>query len=213
MMPEPTTAIPSPSADNLPLGVQPRDSVEVLRVWRDLSDGMLIVEIDGKQFRSLNDLRSAELERRFLNVVRDLNALSTPGYRADLPPSAIDPAPQNAPAAPPPAAKEAGADAMSPSLSPGSMFRQMRRVAMGQKPEPVEIKPTLSIAEQIEELLQARLAELPAHLDRAIHVRPSLHGGVQIEVDGRYYEGIGEVEDDEVRNLLIDIVREWEQSQ
>jgi hypothetical protein len=213
MMPEPTKAIPIPSADNLPLGVQPRDSVEVLRVWRDLSDGMLIVEIDGKQFRSLNDLRSAELERRFLNVVRDLNALSTPGYRADPPPAAIDPAPQNAPAAPPPAAKEAGADAMPPSLSPGSMFRQMRRVAMGQKPEPVEIKPTLSIAEQIEELLQARLAELPAHLDRAIHVRPSLHGGVQIEVDGRYYEGIGEVEDDEVRNLLIDIVREWEQSQ
>ncbi len=217
MMPEPTRAIPIPSADNLPLGAQPPDSVEVLRVWRDLSDGVLIVEIDGKRFRSLNDLRSAELERRFLNVVRDLNTLSTSGSgRAPDPAPAADPVPLNTPtpaSAPParPAAKDAAAEV--PSLSPGSMFRQMRRAAMGQTPEPVENKPILSIAEQIEERLQERLAALPTHLDRTIHVRPSLHGGVQIEVDGKYYEGVGDVEDEDVRNLLIDVVREWEQNQ
>lgn len=214
-MSEPEETEPIPPAEDVAPGEQPPDAVEVLRVWRDLSDGMLIVEIGGRQFRSLNELRSAELERRFLNVVRDLNALAVPGRKADPPPPVDSgPLPGSIPLPPtPPAAKEAGTDAAPPSLSPGSMFRQMRRVAMGQTPDPVEARPVLSIAEQIENLLQERLADLPAYRERAIHVKPSLHGGVQIEVDGTYYEGVGDVEDDDVRNLLIDVVREWEQNQ
>ncbi len=93
------------------------------------------------------------------------------------------------------------------------MLRQMRRVAMGQTPEPIEARPVLSIAEQIEALLQERLVDHPDFSQRAIHVSPSLHGGVKIEVDGKSYEGVGDVEDEAVRNFLIDIVREWEQSQ
>jgi hypothetical protein len=196
----------------------PPDSVELLRVWRDLSDGSLIVEIGGRRFESLDDLRSADLERRFLNVVRDLDSLA--GRTGAAPeraaperaaPKRAAPPPAKAPAKPAPAEHD---DAPPPpSMSPGSMLRQMTRVAMGQTPDPVEPVPELNIADQIEDLLQARLAKLPEYQGRKIHVRPSIEGGVRIEVDGRFFDGVGDVDDDTVRDLLMDVVREWENTQ
>jgi hypothetical protein len=193
--------------DQPPQG-EPPDSVELLRVWRDLTDGALVVEIGGKRFRSLNELRSADLERRFRNVVHDLDALSTPPRRAPAPSSPRDETPPAATRPQPPQE-----DAQPASMGPGAMLRQMRRVAMGQTPEPVEQKPERSIADQIEDLLQARLAEMPSYSGREVHVRPSLSGGVRIEVDGKVYEGVGDVDDGDVRDLLADVVREWEESQ
>jgi hypothetical protein len=178
-------------------------------VWRDLTDGTLVVEIGRRRFRSLNELRGADLERRFRNVVRDLDALSTPPRRAPAAPSPAREETPPAKARPKPPSEEVPPT----SMGPGAMLRQMRRVAMGQTPEPVEQKPELSIADQIEDLLQARLAEMPSFSGREIHVRPSLTGGVRIEVDGRAYEGVGDVDDGDVRDLLADVVREWEESQ
>ena len=93
------------------------------------------------------------------------------------------------------------------------MFKQMGRVAMGYKPEPVEQAPLLSIPDQIEQVLQKHLADLPQYADRSIHVRPSPFGGVRIEVDGQFYEGVGDVADVQVRALIQDAVREWEKHQ
>jgi hypothetical protein len=93
------------------------------------------------------------------------------------------------------------------------MFRQMTRVAMGQNPTTPEASAPLTIADQIEDLLQARLADLPSFQGRTIHVRPSIEGGVRIEIDDKFYDGIGDVDDPAVRELLGDVVREWESQQ
>ncbi len=98
-------------------------------------------------------------------------------------------------------------------MKPGTMFRQMGRAAMGQSPQAADEKPSLTIADQIEALLQARLVNLPSYSRRTIHVRPSVSGGVKIEVDGQYYDGVGDVTDPDVRELLMDVVREWESQQ
>lgn len=190
-------AAPEPAADK----PAPADAVELLRVWRDLSDGSLIVEIGGRRFQSLAELRSADLERRFLNAVRDLDGL------AERRPSPTAPAQGGKAPAPKPG------DPSAPSMTPGGMLRQMTRAAMGQAPEPVPEKPEVSIADQIEDLLQERLAGDPAFSQRVIHVKPALDGGVRIEVDGQYYRGVDEVEDEDVRALLMAVVREWEQQQ
>jgi len=58
----------------------PSDSIELLRVYRDLSDGSLIVYIGGRHFRALADLRGTDLERRFLNVLRDLNQMARASF-------------------------------------------------------------------------------------------------------------------------------------
>jgi hypothetical protein len=190
----------------------PPDSIELLRVWRDLSDGSLIIEIGGRRFTSVNELQGADLDRRFLNVVRDLTSMLRAAQQSPAP----RPAATSTPAAPDtPAVPDTSAppDDALPSMAPGTLLRQMGRVAMGHKPEPIEETPLLSIPDQIEQILQRRLAALPEYADRSIHVRPSPFGGVRIEVDAQFFEGVDEVTDEEVRGLIQDAVREWEKSQ
>jgi hypothetical protein len=199
-----TPAVPAPPPEPAPEAPAPSDAVELLRVWRDLSDGTLVVEIGGRRFQSLAELRSADLERRFLNVVRDLDGLT------ERPPAPLaSAAPVQGGKAPAPKTD----DPSVPSMTPGSMLRQMTRAAMGHAPEPVPDKPAISIADQIEDLLQARIADDPAYEQRSIHIKPALDGGVRIEVDGTYYDGVGDVEDEAVRALLVAVVREWEERQ
>ena len=101
-------------------------------------------------------------------------------------------------------------------MAPGDMLRQMTGIAMGRKPrtpdEPARPEP-LSIPEQIDAILQERLKSLPQFRGRGIEVIPSLGGLVIIKADGQFYEGINGVEDEEIRALLQDVVREWEDSQ
>jgi hypothetical protein len=177
----------------------PPDSVELLRVWRDLSDGSLTLEIGGRRFKSVSEMRAAHLDRRLLNVVHDLTAM----LRAA-------PQPPQTPPPPPPPPSPRPKDDTLPSMAPGDMFRQMGRVAMGHKSESIEQAPEVSIPDQIEELLQARLVNLPEYAERSIHVRPSPHGGVRIEVDEQYFDGVDKIPDDKVRALIQDTVREWE---
>jgi hypothetical protein len=191
--PEPSEPYHSPESDPDVPTVPPNDAIELLRVWRDVADGGLILEINGKRFRSMREVAGTDMDRRLNSVLRELNQIGRP------------PAPRPAAPSEPPV-----------SMGPGTMFRQMGRVAMGQNAQSSdEKKPAapMSIPDQIEELLQARLSEFPEYRLRSIHVRPSMSGGVRIEVDGRFYEGIGDVADPEVRSLLTDVVREWESRQ
>ena len=69
------------------------------------------------------------------------------------------------------------------------------------------------MAEMIEDLLQYRLMAHPEYVHRSIHIRPTIDGGLRIEIDGSFYEGIGDLTDEEVRTFLQEIVREWEARQ
>lgn len=186
----PSELEPDIAGDVPPAEGEPADAVELLRVWRDLASGALIVEIDGRRFRSAGELHRAGLERRLNGVVQDLNALI------------------GRPAAGPPRPAEE-----SPAPPAESSLRHIARVAMGQSSTPPAASAPRSIADQIEDLLQQRLAAAPAFHGREIHVKPSLHGGVQIVVDDRQYEGVGDIDDPEVRALIEDVVREWEADQ
>jgi hypothetical protein len=201
--PRPARPVPADRSLGAPGGPPPPDSAELLRVWRDLADGTLLVEMKDRRFAALAEMEDEALQRRFVSVVRELDALARSAPEE----------PRRPAAPPPPRAKEPDPAAPPVSMSPGAMLRGMARAARGQAPEPVEEKPAPTIADQIEELLQARLADLPAYRQRAVHVSPSSQGGVRIEVDGSFYEGVGDVEDAEVRALLADVVREWESRQ
>jgi hypothetical protein len=72
-----------------------------------------------------------------------------------------------------------------------------------------EVKPK-SMADEIEELLQYRLALDPEFSLRSIHIRSSEDGSIFVEVDGATFDGIGDVSDDGVRGFLQRIVQEWE---
>ena len=72
---------------------------------------------------------------------------------------------------------------------------------------------TFDLAAQIEAFLQQRLTTEPDLSGRRIHVLSAPGGGVQIEVDGIYYESVGDVEDDAVRAYLKTVIADWQAQQ
>ncbi len=169
------------------------DADEVLRVWRDRATGALIVEIDGQRVPAADAARDPGLKARLSDVVQDLYALLAP---SQTPLASAEPLP---------------GERTAPRSA--STLRQIGRVALGQPAADAPETGSRSIADQIEDLLQSRLQRDQGFRGRAIHVRPSLQGGVHIVVDDRRYEGIGEIDDPDVRALLEDVVREWEATQ
>lgn len=187
-----TTTMPEPAPDP-PDDASP-DTDKLLGVWRDRATGALTIEIEGRRVSAADALRDAHLQDRLTTIVSDLGALLALPDAASL--AAAEPTPSERPAP-----------------RGGSTLRRIGRVARGQPAvEPVETEVG-SIADQIEGLLQSRLERDPAFHGRAIHVRPSLQGGVAIVVDDRRYEGIAEIDEPDVRALLEEVVREWEATQ
>ena len=48
------------------------EAIEVMRILRDLADGSLIVEIDGRRYRSLNEIVDPQVGRRFMGNAQAL---------------------------------------------------------------------------------------------------------------------------------------------
>jgi hypothetical protein len=66
-----------------------------------------------------------------------------------------------------------------------------------------------SIAKQINDILQARLAGTQFEA-RGITVNDAPDRGVMVTLDGEKYQGVKDVPDEEVRNLIRSAVVEWE---
>lgn len=211
-----TTSTSSASSPPLSGSTPPRipapvgDTVEVMRILRDLADGSLLVEIDGQRYKRLADIADAQVGRRFIGNAQalahfaHLDDVKVPDEWGELP-----------------GAAEARVTSPPPSeavrQSPPRAFPSSREQNTASSSKPVSSEeaegPALSMVEQIEELLQFRLTATPDLAQRSIHVRSALDGGVRIEVDGRYFEGVGEVPDDRVREFIQSIIREWEARQ
>ena len=83
------------------------------------------------------------------------------------------------------------------------------------RPAPEEqdaILPTLNIGSQINDLVQAQKQNFPELDDRSIVIRPDLHGGIRIIVDGQQFEDVAEIEDPQVRMVIKSAIKIWENS-
>ncbi len=120
---------PTPSAQPSSAAAEgPPDTVEVLRVWRDVVDGSLVIQVGGEYYRSLDAIRAAGQERRFLAVLRELAQLARQDTRqTSSSPTAPRPAAMAVPeesetappeAAPPPAAEDTIPAESSPPPGP-----------------------------------------------------------------------------------------------
>lgn len=90
-----------------------------------------------------------------------------------------------------------------PIIQLGNILRRAK------KPDNKPI-PDIDIAGAIEAFIQHKLAYTPEYSERSIHVHPSPDGGVSIEVDGTYFETVGEVSDTDVREFLASTIQEWQ---
>jgi hypothetical protein len=194
------------------------DAVEAFRVLRDLADGSLIVEIDRRRYRSLNEITDPQVGRRFMGNVQALAQFARLGdIGLPVTPARYTqpeiPTPTGAgtpPPAPPPLVirGQRSTEAPPPARPFGRLFQQ----STPSGPEEAESGPK-TIADEIEELLQYRLSLNPAMVHRSMHVRSTSGGSVQIEVDGRIYGGVDEIADADARAFIQSVIKEWEARQ
>lgn len=216
--PMPTMPSPDMQPNSTNTSAAPADAVEVMRVWRDLSDGTLIVQMGDKRYRSMGELtNSPDLVRRFSAVVRELYSMVNGGARPTTLPAPDMPALPDMPGGGMKARigmlKDQGAD--ESLVKPGGVLRQLGRAATGQSSlQPKgDIVSSGGIADMVEEFLQYKLTNHPQFGKRSIHIRPAIDGGVRIEVDGNSYQGIGDVVDPDAREFLFSVMKEWEARQ
>jgi len=196
------------------------DVVEVLTVLRDVADGSLIVQIGESAFRNPPATADAEFKRRFNLTMKEL--VSGARSTATVPAVIAADAPADSAEAVPPKPTPAATGEM-PVVPPGvPLPGDLPKFKMpdtpeipsrrGRKPPKADI-PEINIAAAIESYLQHKLALTPEYAGRSIHVRSAAHGGVQIDVDGRMYEAVGDIEDAAVRQFLASTIEEWQSRQ
>jgi hypothetical protein len=91
-----------------------------------------------------------------------------------------------------------------PSMNPFKQAQVLRERA--KQLEPIQLK---SIPEIIDEYLQQKLLDTP-HTRRGIRVSGNAKGAVVFEIDGRMYDAVDAVPDDDVRNLIKSAIAEWD---
>lgn len=203
------------------------EAVEVMTILRDVVDGRLLVQMGEKTLLNVNN--DPEFKERFMRIMRELGQAATKppttpvtsapqettpptieeespvplGSLVPLPPT--PPKPKASTPPPPPASGKMPGDLPSFRLEDNPIPERKR----GQK---VEIKPVqeVNIAGAIEAYLQYKLQHSD-YAGRSIHIYPSPDGGVSIEVDGRFYDAVGDISDDSVREFISAAIQEWQE--
>jgi hypothetical protein len=83
--------------------------------------------------------------------------------------------------------------------------------AAPKKDDPV---PTLQfdLAEEINDIFQGKLKESPMSEFISAKIESAPDGGIQINVDGKYYDGPDQVPDPVIKDMIKASIQEWEKS-
>lgn len=196
------------------------DAVEVMSIMRDVVDGRLIVQMGDKSYKNFN--LDADFKDRFTKLMRELAQAAQAKAASPSPAPAVEAPPAEPPkpvTPPPPAPRPAvtppppmNADGTLPGDLPSFKMDDQKPLQTRKRGQKFELEPVpeLNIAGAIEAFLQYKLQHSPEYAGRSIHVYPAPDGGVMIEVDGEYYESVGAVSDDAVREFLSQTIQEWQ---
>lgn len=209
------------------------EPAELLRLLRDPQSGQLIVEIGGQRYAKLADITDKKIGQYVLKLTAHLLAFTNgvivteAGMKsvykpklagvpqpitasADTPPAQSTNQPQSLPSQSKvdPLPPLPGLTLQSPvSSQPGGL---LGRVA--QPPPPPSNLPGLNLAEEINDIVQARLRYSPLAEDNTVEITSDLSGGIRIQVNGRYYTSPDEVPDPDIKRLIQASIKEWERS-
>lgn len=237
--PPPAPARPAAAYRVMLNGGETADAVEVLTVLRDVADGSLIIQIGSQSFRHPAVGADADFMRRLNGALRDLNAGASaptgsspaPAPRPAAPPPAASSSgvgganaepsqPLSTPLMPTPPIPTATSTGTIPAAKPplpGDLpkFRiedQPPMTGRRNRGPKVEI-PEINIGASIEAFLQHKRVQNGDFNGRHIHVRSGLGGAIVIEVDGQFYDAVGDVKDPAVRAYLQETIEEWQARQ
>lgn len=212
--------------------------VEVMRLLRDRVTGALVVDMAGKKYRAVREIKDGETGRRLLQTAADLlqfTEVMLPKEK-ETAPSRKPPAPstlargmvpqQEEPPVPrtpaPPSVeqefleslRQSGLEASeieSPSLSPIEFFRRgfaARRRAQLQG----DVPSPRSFVDEIEEILQRFVRTYPSFVGKEVHIGTGREDKIQIQVGQDFYNSPDEIPDPEIRGIIKAAIQEWEKS-
>ncbi len=193
------------------------NKLEVMRIVRVPPLSKLVVEIRDNSYNNLQEIPDAAVQRRILAAIGDLIVFAG-GYQ-QLVDAGVAPPLSNAPTS-------------QPKPSETAELREKQAQFLAQlthaTEEEVEISPSsvsllgnlrrkrtapprpLSLAEQIDEILQEKIARYPQLAGRKINIVADPKGGLRILVDGRYYNRPSEIEEKGIAGLIKLAIKEWE---
>jgi hypothetical protein len=206
----------------MPRGAAGGSAHEVLRVLRDNLTGRILLELGGQRYASPDDVQDAALRQALQSILTDLQAFHSGAGEPMGPP--IQPGPQhldgaappeNTVAAPPLRAATTPAPRTTlneprplpkPTMNPFKQMAVLREIAKNPPP------PTMTIAEQIDAVLQDHIQGTPLAA-RGIRMRPGPRGDAIFDLDGVTYTGVEELPDEAVRVVVRAAIAEWEAKQ
>jgi hypothetical protein len=189
-----------------------RNLRHVVGLWRDKRNGRLAIEMDEKYFVSVEKLPSRQVSL-LIQSFNDLQIwLNVDNITSRLGMTRPSEANINKPSQSP--VDPLLLDDTLPTLPESDYIEPVRVdvteiVTRAVNPKSKIKEKPKSIVEQVDEIVQKRLAYSP-YKDRLIRLVDAPGGGVEVLVDTQKYEGVGEVPDPEVRNFIQECVKEWE---
>jgi len=176
--------------------------VEIVRIMQDRKSGQPYPLVNGTIVRFPADLPASQ-RQRLSEIFRLLLGWISPSEAAKPEPAKPVEA-AGEPITPPPTVQVPTATSQSLRISPVDVFARAIQPEVRVPPEPVK-----SIAAQIDEILQEKLAE--AHLEnQAIRLIELPAKGLVVMVGMKQYGGVDEVPDETIRGLIRLSVAEWE---
>lgn len=218
-MPPPplTPSHPAPAAP--PLEKVEKGGLEVMRVLRVGALGELVIEVKGERYRKLVEIRDGAVGRRVLLAIQELNEFAGSHAQRPLPEMQR--------------IASSGAQGAEPTAAQQAFLAQLQESKVDEEPEPpkaglvdywrrglsrsrrqeaakaAEQEPK-SFIDELEEMLQLRLAGRAEMDSRSVHFQSTPTGELRIEVDGGHYESIDDVPYPDVKSLLKATIRAWE---
>ncbi len=198
-----------------------RRDLEVMRVLRVPPLGKLVAEVDGQRYESLSEITDEKARRVILAAIGELINFAG-NYQAlvdaGVAPAISGPAVEEQPPLEQQQAEflarlEAERDAVKKTPPPPPTVAvlggaKLSEEALAAKEE--ARKRPLSVAEQIDEILQKHVAAEPGMAERSIHLVQNPAGGILIEVDGKKFNKPGEIPEPAIQQLIKRAVKEWD---
>lgn len=192
-------------------------ALPVLSILRDTEDDRLIIQLDEKAYRTLVD--QPDVKQRFTSLMKELaETIAKPDARPveTAPEVQAQPQPKPAytppkPVVPPPPANDGRMPGDLPKYT--DIKETPKRGILGMPKYEAPPIPELNIAAAIESYLQHKLRYTPEYAHRVIHIHSAPGGGVRIEVDGQFYEAVGDITDSEARTFISETIQEWQERQ
>ncbi len=200
------------------------DTVELLRVLMVRETRKIVVEVDGTRYFTLQAVPDRTIGQRILqsaaallNFTRGIIDTAEGTKSIPIPAVAVShlPLATATPNVPPPQEQTLPLGVQPRHISQPSAVAEKPKLGWGlRRKKPAKDSPeppaftAFNLAEQIDEILQAKLAAQNIRTEMKIHSAPG--GGIRIQVDDRFFNAVDDLDDPTARSLIQSAIKEWE---